>query len=128
LGAVPSQCRTVGFSISRPADGEEDPTCRFRPVSPRFFAVLGVPILAGRDFTDEDRNDTELVAMVSQSVAQRLFSNGDAVNRRVWFANTEKAQASSGRPVPGRSPTPTGPGLARLVQESEPSNVASAAA
>jgi putative ABC transport system permease protein len=74
----------------QPADGEENPTCRFRPVSPRFFAVLGVPVLAGRDFTDEDRNDTELVAVVSQSVAQRLFPNGDAVNRRLWLANPGK--------------------------------------
>ncbi len=81
------------FEGYQPADGEEDPTCRFRPVSPRFFAVLGVPILAGRDFTDEDRDDTELVAMVSQSVAQRLFPNGDAVNRRVWFATRGRATA-----------------------------------
>ncbi len=73
------------FEGYQPADGEENPTCRFRPVSPRFFAVLGVPILAGRDLTDEDRNDTELVAIVSQSVAQRLFPNGDAVNRRLWM-------------------------------------------
>jgi predicted permease len=78
------------FEGYQPAHGEEDPTCRFRPVSPRFFAVLGVPILAGRDFTDEDRNDTELVAIVSQSVAQRLFPNGEAVNRRLWFSNRGK--------------------------------------
>jgi predicted permease len=75
------------FEGYQPADGEEDPTCRFRPVSPRFFAVLGVPIVAGRDFTDDDRDDSELVAIVSQSVAQRLFPNGDAVNRRLWFSN-----------------------------------------
>jgi predicted permease len=74
----------------QPADGEEDPTCRLRPVSPRFFAVLGVPILAGRDFTDEDRDGTELVAIVSQSVAQRLFPDGDAVNRRLWLATRGK--------------------------------------
>jgi hypothetical protein len=61
-----------------------------RPVSPRFFAVLGVPILAGRDFTDEDRDGTELVAIVSQSVAQRLFPDGDAVNRRLWLATRGK--------------------------------------
>jgi putative ABC transport system permease protein len=78
------------FEGYQPADGEENPTCRFRPVSPRFFAVLGVPILAGRDFTDEDRSDTELVAIVSRSVAQRLFLNGDAVNRRLWFATRGK--------------------------------------
>ena len=80
------------FEGYQPADGEEDPTCRLRPVSPRFFAVLGVPIVAGRDFTDEDRNGTALVAIVSQSVAQRLFPNGDAVNRRLWFTTRRKPQ------------------------------------
>jgi hypothetical protein len=74
------------FEGYKRANGEEDPTCRLRPVSPRFFAVLGVPILAGRDFTDDDRTDAEFVAIVSQSVAQRMFPNGDAVNRRLWFA------------------------------------------
>jgi predicted permease len=83
------------FEGYQPANGEEDPTCRFRPVSPRFFAVLGVPILAGRDFTDDDRDKTELVAMVSQSVAQRLFPNGDAVSRRLWLS-------SRGTPRPRR--------------------------
>jgi hypothetical protein len=80
------------FEGYQPAVGEEDPHCRLRPVSPRFFAVLGVPILAGRDFTEEDRDDTELVAMVSQSLAQRMYPNGDAVNRRVWFATRGKPE------------------------------------
>jgi predicted permease len=72
-----------------PAAGEENPTGRMRPVSPGFFDVLGVPILAGRDFTDQDRPDTERVVVVSQSVAQRLFPNGDALNRRLWW-NTRR--------------------------------------
>ncbi len=75
----------------QPADGEENPTARFRPVAPRFFAVLGVPVLAGRDFTDEDRNDTEPVALISLSMAQRLFPNGDALNRRLaWTRGNPK--------------------------------------
>ncbi len=90
----PSDGLKFRFAVEgyQPADGEEDPTCRLRPVSPRFFAVLGVPILAGRDFTDEDRHETELVAIVSQSVAQRLFPSGDAVNRRLWFATRGEPQ------------------------------------
>ena len=74
-----------GFEGYQPASGEDNPTCMVRPVSPRFFAVLGVPIVAGRDFTDGDRPDTESVAIVSQSVAQRLFRNGEAVNRHLWL-------------------------------------------
>ena len=67
------------------ADGEEDPRARFRTVSPGFFAAIGVPIVAGRDFSDADRRDADQVVIVSQSVAQRMFPNQDAVNRRfLW--------------------------------------------
>jgi putative ABC transport system permease protein len=67
------------------ADGEEDPRARFRTVSPGFFAALGVPIIAGRDFSDADRHDTEPVVIVSQSVAQRMFPTQEALNRRfLW--------------------------------------------
>ena len=88
---VPWRDRGAGVNVQfavegyQPADGEENPTARLRAVSPGFFGVLGVPILSGRDFTDEDRSDTEPVAIVSQSVAQRLFPNADAVNRRLWW-------------------------------------------
>jgi putative ABC transport system permease protein len=69
------------------ANGEEDPRARFRTVSPGFFASLGVPIIAGRDFTDADRRDAEKVVIVSQSVAQRLFPNSDAVNRHLMWTD-----------------------------------------
>jgi predicted permease len=69
------------------ADGEEDPTARLRLAGPHLFAVLGVPLLAGRDFTDDDRDGGEQVSIVSQSVAQRLFPNGDAVNRHMWWTD-----------------------------------------
>ena len=79
---------TVQFAVEgyHPADGEENPTARLRAVSPGYFEVLGVPVLSGRDFTDEDRSDTEPVAIVSQSVARRLFPNADGVNRRLQWA------------------------------------------
>jgi predicted permease len=69
------------------ADGEDDPRARFRTVSPGFFASLGVPIIAGRDFNANDRGDSEKVVIVSQSLAQRLFPNQDAVNRRLTWTD-----------------------------------------
>ncbi|MGH9329382.1 MAG: ADOP family duplicated permease [Vicinamibacterales bacterium] len=69
------------------ADGEEDPRARFRTVSPGFFASLGVPIIAGRDFTEADRRDAEKVVIVSQSVAQRMFPTRDALNRRLMWTD-----------------------------------------
>jgi predicted permease len=90
---------TVRFSVEgyQRADGEEDPRARIRMVGPHFFAVLGIPILAGRDFNDEDRRGNEPVAVVSQAVVQRLFSGGDALNRRLTWRNP-----INGAPVPAR--------------------------
>jgi putative ABC transport system permease protein len=84
----------------KPADGEENPRGRMRMVGPGFFAVLGVPILAGRDITDDDRRGRESVTIVSHSVAQRLFPNGDAVNRH--FTWTDPVFSIYGKPVPSR--------------------------
>src|SRR5271156_442206 len=59
----------------------------FRTVSPGFFAALGVPIIAGRDFNDADRKNTEPVVIVSQSVAQRMFPGQDAVNHHIMWTD-----------------------------------------
>jgi predicted permease len=68
-------------------NGEEDPRARFRTVSPGFFGALGVPIIAGRDFTEADRHGAEPVVIISQSVAQRMFPNQDALNRRLMWTD-----------------------------------------
>jgi putative ABC transport system permease protein len=69
------------------APGEEDPRARFRTVSPGFFTALGVPIIAGRDFNDADRKGGEPVVIVSQSLAQRMFPNQDALNRHMAWTD-----------------------------------------
>ena len=68
-------------------DADDDPRAQFRTVSPGFFAALGVPVLAGRDFSDADRRDGERVVIVSQSLAQQLFPNKDAVNRYLMWTD-----------------------------------------
>ena len=67
--------------------GEEDPRSQLRTVTPGFFASLGVPIVAGRDFNDLDRKDKEPVVIVSQSLAQRMFPGRDPLNRHVWWSD-----------------------------------------
>ncbi|MBV8896737.1 MAG: ABC transporter permease [Acidobacteriaceae bacterium] len=91
--AVPWRDRDFGFGLGFTADGhvrapgEEDPRARFRIVSSGFFAALGVPLIAGRDFNDADRQGSEPVVIVSQSLARRMFPNGDAVNRHVMWSD-----------------------------------------
>jgi putative ABC transport system permease protein len=68
-------------------NGEEDPRARFRTVSPGFFSALGVPLVAGRDFNDSDRQSGEKVVIVSESLAKRMFPNGEALNRRLHWTD-----------------------------------------
>ena len=56
---------------------EEDPLAQLRVVSPGFFAALGVPLIAGRDFNDNDKRGGEPVVILSQSAAQRMFPGQD---------------------------------------------------
>jgi hypothetical protein len=69
------------------APGEEDPHGRLRTVSPGFFAALGIPIIAGRDFNDADKRNSEPVVIVSQSLAQRMFPGQDAVNHHMMWTD-----------------------------------------
>jgi putative ABC transport system permease protein len=69
------------------APGEDSPRAQFRTVSPAFFAALGVPIIAGRDFNDLDRRGAEPVVIVSQTLAQRMFPKQDAVNRHLLWTD-----------------------------------------
>jgi predicted permease len=66
---------------------DEDPLAQFRAVSPGFFASLGVPIVEGRDFNDDDRRGGELVVIISQSAAQRMFPGQDPLNRHIMWTD-----------------------------------------
>jgi putative ABC transport system permease protein len=69
------------------APGEEDPRAQFRIISPGFFAALGVPIIAGRDFNELDTRDKAPVAIISETLAQRMFPNQDPINRHVYWTD-----------------------------------------
>jgi putative ABC transport system permease protein len=72
------------------AAGVEDPRAQWRVISPGFFASLGVPIIAGRDFNaldGQNNKDEEPVVIVSETLAQRMFPNQDAVNRHVYWTD-----------------------------------------
>ena len=67
--------------------GKDDFRATFRSVSPGFFATLGVPVLEGRDFNDNDREGAERVVIISKSLADQLYPGQDAVNRKMWWTD-----------------------------------------
>lgn len=81
-----------GPGLQFSADGhvhnaESDPRAHFRTISPGFFAALGVPILAGRDFNDLDSQSNAPVVIVSESLAKRMFPGQDAIDRHVYWTD-----------------------------------------
>jgi predicted permease len=78
--------------------GDDDPRAQYRVISPGFFAALGVPIIAGRDFNESDVQSKERVAIISQTLAQRMFPNQDPINRHVFWTDPVLKANSKGPP------------------------------
>ncbi len=68
-------------------NGLDDWRAKFRSVSPGYFDTLGVPLLEGRDFRDSDKNGSERVVIVSQSLAKTLFPGQQALNRELRWTD-----------------------------------------
>jgi len=64
---------------------EGDPQAYTTVASPEYFAVMGIPRLAGRVFDRRDRADAPRVAVVSRTLARRIFPGEDPVGKRVRF-------------------------------------------
>jgi putative ABC transport system permease protein len=84
--------RGLGINFSFAAQGArrkdgEDFRANFRTVSPDFFQTFGLPILAGRDFNDGDKDGSERVVIISKSLADQLYPGQDAVNRKLWWTD-----------------------------------------
>src|SRR5213079_3131173 len=82
--------------------GQEDPRAQYRVISPGYFAALGVPILQGRDFDDHDAQNGEPVAVISQTLAQRMFPGQDPINRHVFWTDPVLKVTRSSPPKPQR--------------------------
>lgn len=81
-----------GGSSSSPVEVEgrdygkrRGPSTDQRSVLPDYFSTLGVPLRAGRAFTDADDERSELVVILSEAAAKRDFPGEQAVGRRVRY-------------------------------------------
>jgi macrolide transport system ATP-binding/permease protein len=64
---------------------------RFVGVSPAYFDTMGIPLLAGRDFTEQDvhpdspSNLATTAAIINQTMARRFFGNDSALGKQFHF-------------------------------------------
>ena len=58
---------------------------RYRVCTPDYFQTMGIPILKGRAFTEQDKVDAPRVVIVNETLAQRYWPNQDPINKRMRF-------------------------------------------
>jgi putative ABC transport system permease protein len=56
----------------------------FSAVSSDYFKTLSIPIVAGRDFNDNDTSQSPRMAIVNEAFAKRLGMGADAIGARFW--------------------------------------------
>jgi putative ABC transport system permease protein len=69
----------------RPLSGPAHGNTRWMIVSPEYFSVLKIPVLRGRSFTDADRLDAPLVAVINQAMARQFWPDGDPVGAELFI-------------------------------------------
>ncbi len=66
-----------------PEEAAANPMLNMEVVAPDYFATLGMPVLHGRGFTDQDRAGAPLVVIVSQSTARHYWPGADPIGKRL---------------------------------------------
>ncbi|HWP41819.1 MAG TPA: FtsX-like permease family protein, partial [Blastocatellia bacterium] len=85
--AFSSGSNSDGYVVEghEPPPGGVSEAVEVRNVSSGYFETLGIPLLRGRDFTDSDRDNSPLVAIVDETLARRYWPEGDAIGKRIRF-------------------------------------------
>ncbi|MFZ0639874.1 MAG: ABC transporter permease [Candidatus Acidiferrales bacterium] len=75
------------------------PTTNFNRSTPGYFQTLGIPLLAGRDFSDTDTANGARVFVVNQAFARKFFGNASPIGKRIWSGRDAKKNPQWGEIV-----------------------------
>jgi putative ABC transport system permease protein len=77
----------------------QPPMCEGNQATPGYFQALGIPLLAGRDFTAEDTANSPPVFIVNQAFAKKFFGKQNPIGKRMWDDKDEKKNPKWGQIV-----------------------------
>jgi len=66
-----------------PAVGDEGVQAYLSAMTPGNLQAMGIPLLQGRDFLESDKRDSQLVAIIDETLARMYWPDGDAIGKRV---------------------------------------------
>jgi putative ABC transport system permease protein len=64
-----------------------------RAVTPTYFETMGIPVLKGRSFTAQDRDNTPHIIIVNEALASRYWPNQDVIGKRLGFEDDPSKQS-----------------------------------
>lgn len=86
---------TGGIDMSYSAEGQDralaaaNPRLSYIPTQPTYFRTMGQSIRRGREFSDQDRDGSPLVVIVSEGVARRTWPGADPIGKRLKLGPPE---------------------------------------
>jgi predicted permease len=72
-------------SDGNPVPVNQRPLGLTRSISSGYFRTLGIPLLSGHDFTEQDKLDSPFVVILSNSTAKKLFPNENPIGHQILF-------------------------------------------
>jgi putative ABC transport system permease protein len=96
----------ISFTIAgrppvRPAD---EPSMEIRVASPDYFSTIGIPVKRGRAFTEQDREGTPRVVVITESAARKFFANEDPIGKTItlgWGKRNHGTRVTAGGEIVG---------------------------
>jgi predicted permease len=76
--------QVVPFSVEGRSTSER-PLALFNITSPSYFRAMGIPLLKGRNFTEQDTREAPAVTIVNETMVRRFFPNEDPIGKRVMI-------------------------------------------
>lgn len=99
ISKLPLEAGTTGlntFEIEGQANTgvqRDMPVAFERPASGSYFETMGIPLVRGRTFTQQDTIDSPLVAIVDESAVQRYWPNEEAIGKHIYYTRRGKKQS-----------------------------------
>jgi putative ABC transport system permease protein len=82
LGGSNSSTSFLVEGLAEPPPGQEFDG-RYRVCTPNYFQTMGIPVLKGRTFTDQDRAGAQPVIIVNETLARKYWPNDDPIGKRM---------------------------------------------
>lgn len=84
LGGSNSSDTFLVEGLPEPPPGQEF-VGRYRVCTPDYFRTMGIPVLKGRSFTEQDRSGATPVVIVNETLARKYWPGADPIGKRMRF-------------------------------------------